>query len=830
MAARFWVGGTGNWDASDTTHWSATSGGAGGASVPGASDDVTMDASSGGGTVTATAAINVISITGGAFTGTFNTNGQTLTVQTFDFSGTGNRTLTLGSSSITCTKNNVTVWNLGTATNLTFNANTSTITMSGNNQFFIGGGKTYNTVVFQGGTLGINGITDINTFANLTMVGSANKTDQATFQNNQTVTGVLTLTGNSSTNRLLVRSIAGGAASPGTTRTITNTGATVTISNCDFMDIAFTTTWDASARTDIGDCGGNSGITFPASVAQYYGGVNINGSYLRSNGITSNYVSTPHSTPLELTGDITVDAKIAFDDWTPAAAQCIVAKWIASGNHRNFEFYLNTDGYLFLGYSVDGSASVFKSSGTATGVTDGATKWVRFTQDVDDGAGNNLVKFYLSDDGVSWVQLGSTSTTAGAITRYNATSAKLEIGSTGNGASIGAAAKVYQVRVYSDITQTTKAFDSDFAAQAAGTKSFTESSTNAATVSLAVTGGNWSASSWTTRVPLPQDDCYLGNAFTASQTVTADMPRLGRSIDWTGATGTPTFAVTSTTNSIFGSLTLISAMSVSHTQTTTFAGRSSYTLTSSSKDFAGSITLNAPSGTISLQDALTITGSFNFINGTFTTNNNSVTCNTCNNAAAGTRTWNLGTSTWTLTRTTTGTVWEPVASSNFNGSSSTIVLAISSNARTFSGSGMTYGNLTYTAAGSTGKLTITGSNSFSTINFSDASNARTLEFTAGTTTTIRDKFNVNGLASKLMTITSATAATHTLSMASGIVNCDYLNLSYSIAQGGAKWYAGNDSTDSGNNSGWIFTSAPVFSSGNAISSKGLINLQNIQNL
>ena len=41
--ARYWVGGAGTWDASDTTHWSASSGGAGGASVPTAGEDVIFD-------------------------------------------------------------------------------------------------------------------------------------------------------------------------------------------------------------------------------------------------------------------------------------------------------------------------------------------------------------------------------------------------------------------------------------------------------------------------------------------------------------------------------------------------------------------------------------------------------------------------------------------------------------------------------------------------------------------------------------------------------------------------------------------------------------------
>lgn len=46
MAARFWVGGSATWDAATTANWSTTLGGAGGASVPTASDDVTVDTGS----------------------------------------------------------------------------------------------------------------------------------------------------------------------------------------------------------------------------------------------------------------------------------------------------------------------------------------------------------------------------------------------------------------------------------------------------------------------------------------------------------------------------------------------------------------------------------------------------------------------------------------------------------------------------------------------------------------------------------------------------------------------------------------------------------------
>src|SRR3989344_4274244 len=69
MASRFWVGGTGNWDATDTSHWAASSGGSSGASVPTSSDDVTLDASSGGGTMTVASTAACLSFNAAAFTG-----------------------------------------------------------------------------------------------------------------------------------------------------------------------------------------------------------------------------------------------------------------------------------------------------------------------------------------------------------------------------------------------------------------------------------------------------------------------------------------------------------------------------------------------------------------------------------------------------------------------------------------------------------------------------------------------------------------------------------------------------------------------------------------
>lgn len=80
MANRFWVGGTGTWDTINTANWSATSGGAGGASVPVAVDAVFFDANSGGGTVTLAQDVThtIISLSG--YTGTLNFNSKTISL------------------------------------------------------------------------------------------------------------------------------------------------------------------------------------------------------------------------------------------------------------------------------------------------------------------------------------------------------------------------------------------------------------------------------------------------------------------------------------------------------------------------------------------------------------------------------------------------------------------------------------------------------------------------------------------------------------------------------------------------------------------------------
>ncbi len=206
MASRFWVGGTGTWDSSTTTHWAATTGGAGGQSVPGSADDVTFDGSSGGGTITVNTTVTVLTLTCGAFTGTLdfsaNNNNVTLSGSTgFNGSGTGTRTINLGNGTWTLSTNTAStiVWTLATTTGLTFNANSSIIQLTGNTsggtqRQFQGGSKTYSTLVIGAQTSGgTTAITGGNTFATLTVTGQ----NFVTINNTLTVT-TLNLNGTSS--------------------------------------------------------------------------------------------------------------------------------------------------------------------------------------------------------------------------------------------------------------------------------------------------------------------------------------------------------------------------------------------------------------------------------------------------------------------------------------------------------------------------------------------------------------------------------------------------------------------------------------------------------
>lgn len=206
--------------------------------------------------------------------GSFSTGNYNLSATQL-FSNTSNtREINLGSSTVTLSATgagNLSPFYITDATNLTFNAGTSTIALSATTSTptLNSPGLTFYNVSFTGGNAPTNYVNGANTFNNLSF---ANATATSTvrdviFSADQTINGTLTLNG--ATNSWLRNFFCSNTI--GTQRTLT-CATIASTTNVDFRDIAITGAAAPLTGTRIGDCKGNSGITFDAAKTVYYRG------------------------------------------------------------------------------------------------------------------------------------------------------------------------------------------------------------------------------------------------------------------------------------------------------------------------------------------------------------------------------------------------------------------------------------------------------------------------------------------------------------------------------------------------------------------------------
>lgn len=411
MASRFWVGGTGTWDASDTTHWAASSNGAGGQSVPVAADDVTFDASSGGGTITPNYDFTVTSITMGAFTGTldFSANNNSPTMVTFSPGGSGIRTLNMGSGTFTLTGTG-NVWNITTATNLTLTTNSTVFNLTGAGAAWIGGGSgiSYGTSTLNytgGGLCTLNSTTSPGLNVNFTGTVSAGNSLQS--NGTQTI-GVFTVIGSSAGNPVVLKS---GAA--GTTRVYIFQNGSFT--NVSWVDLSITmngagNTWTLNEALNLTATGANTtNITL------------INGTFVTNNLPTTSgtfalgagtKVFTPGSSTITLTGTgtawnsssngagFTISPNTATLKLTNGSASSktvsgtiLVANlWLTGGGTGIFIIGVNTATRTFTNIQVDPALTVQFFAGSTTNAT--SLTW--------SGTAGNLNTFKSTTDTTAW--------------------------------------------------------------------------------------------------------------------------------------------------------------------------------------------------------------------------------------------------------------------------------------------------------------------------------------------------------------------------------------------------------------------------------------------
>lgn len=269
-AARFGVCTTTcTWDNASTAMWSATSGGATGASAPSSADDVTFDVATCVGGTTCTITVNanlaVASITAGACTASttgcildFSVNNNNVSASLISFSGAGTRNIKCGSGTFTISSTSGNVFDNNTTTGETLTCSSATFTFTAttaSRRTFLGGGKSYGPfIVSANASLGSIGIFGSNTFSSWSL--SAGASLRITAGSTQTVTTAPTIVGTSSAPILIT-------SDDVSVVTISIASGTFNCAWCGFWNVT-----------------GSGGATFTATNSQNYGnnsGITITG-------------------------------------------------------------------------------------------------------------------------------------------------------------------------------------------------------------------------------------------------------------------------------------------------------------------------------------------------------------------------------------------------------------------------------------------------------------------------------------------------------------------------------------------------------------------------
>lgn len=685
--------------------------------------------------------------------GSLDTAGYSLSCNGITSTGTNVRAISFGSSAISTSGINF------SGANLTFNAGTSTISVAGAispNITVVNGTTFYNMSLTRNSTdATTTTITGACSFNNLTLSANATGVQSVAINSSITINGVLSGGGNNIIQRLFLRSSALGSPA-----TIT-VAASTTMVNTDFRDITVSGATITSA-VGCGDCGGNSGVTFPAAKTVYW---NLAGS---QNWSATGWATTQTGTPNLANFPLAQDTAL-FTNTNPGASAVITSN--AGFNVGTIDFSART---VALTYS-SGSATVgvYGDTVLSSALTIGGAAGLQYL-----GRGNTQL---ITSAGRTWSQ-SMTVLNIGGTVRLTDACTRSSTATVTNG--------TFDLNGYALTCSTFTSSVSNTRALAFGaTGSITVTSTGTVfntttTTGLTVTGTdpkvyvtyagvNTTTISTGTTVGVSNLFSFYFTAGTYSLTLTA--PNLFNNLDFTGFSG----LLGNNGRSIYGNLKLSSGMTcVAGPNVTTFAATSTgKTITSNGQTMDFPVTFNGAGGSWILQDAMTIgsTRAFTLTNGTIDLNGFTCTLNTFL-TATGTKnlTFNGG------TLNVTGTPFNNAAPTNFTttaGTGAGTISLTSASAKTFTGGGSTY-NCTLNQGGA-GTLTISGNNTFNDI--TNTVQPTTVTFTASSTNTFAN-FNLNGTAGNLVTINSSIAGTRANLVKTGAdVSCDYLNIKDSAA-------------------------------------------------
>lgn len=197
-------------------------------------------------------------------------------------------------------------------------------------------------------------------------------------------------------------------------------------------------------------------------------------------------VSAPDSAALSIAADLDFRQRMSFDSYGTGQTIRIAAKYLTTGSQQSWRFTL-ASGVLGFGLSTTGADILVYSASTTlalAGISLNTDYWMRFTREKATG---NVKFFYAADNASmpsSWTQIGTT--TVGSTANIFDSTALFTIGGEQANAGTSFSGRVYQSQLRNNILDdgTGIQFDANFTTKAVGADTFTESSSNAATVTM----------------------------------------------------------------------------------------------------------------------------------------------------------------------------------------------------------------------------------------------------------------------------------------------------------------------------------------------------------
>jgi len=787
--------------------------------------------------------------------GTLDTNGASISIGSFMPADSANATLTLGASAINFSDN----WNTNNATNWVLSSNTATITGGSESQKFGGGSKTtYNDVILNGA-----GITDVlgnNTFANLTRNTTADKTDGLELFGNQTVSDTLSLQGNSAVNRLLVYS-----DTLGTARTLT--AAVADIDNVDFQDITAGGAASPFGGVSLGDCGGNTNISTDVSAEQTW--TNTDGDNWSTASNWTSRVPLPQDNVVFSTINsgqtITIDMpRIGHNVDFSGATNTLEVSLNSIDNSMGYSIYgslnlsevatLNNNKDLYFrarsnssltSYSKQFGATVYiKMPGATLTLEDDYAQSGQNIMSVDNGSltAEGSVTTYRFNAALgttinmgsdTWGITGDGDSWSASDSNISAGSSTLAFTNTG-----GAQNCLMGANTYNDITITPSSFALNFT----GSFTFanmTMSSTGAKTVifddasSLTMTGINFLSGSAGNIITISTDSSgstasltkasgYISGEYLDMSDITAvstgatyyagSHSTLDNCANWSESG----IRILKPDGGNWNSASSWYENSVPTSADPVIINDSSGSLNINSSALAASISIGSGYAnviSISAGNSLSVSENFSLADGTFISNNQSISLGSYSQSG--------GAFTAGSSNISCAGDWNNSGGAFTAGSSNVILNGddlqnITANSQTFSS--VTITNASLAGVNFTDNLTVSGT-------FTDITPSSTITFHSGSTYTLAN-ININGSAvgTRIVMAASSTSS-YLFNVSSATPTVSYVDVSYANAEGSSKPInATVGGYDSGNNTNWVFPSASttIFSDseGNSVANYG----------